>query len=244
LTFKITPEIRRVFDRIFELQTQKAQSTEGASTLKQEARTREAEGDVARPVWRSNIIEALKSWPQSKGTPAQFMAHLKNVKGATEEAKWVDLKSFLEGKASVTRAQVEEFIAKNPLVVDMVTIPESKADPKHLMVRIKGALITGMLLSRCRVSINIRVRTSPKRRRTWLTCGCPVLPAKMDVRYFSVRRSCKANLHQRRSLVWICHAAATKKLRLKTGNGQLRTEREAEKARTLANEYSLPFRQP
>jgi hypothetical protein len=186
LTFKITPEIRRVFDRIFELQTQKAQSTEGASTLKQEARTREAEGDVARPVWRSNIIEALKSWPQSKGTPAQFMAHLKNVKGATEEAKWVDLKSFLEGKASVTRAQVEEFIAKNPLVVDMVTIPESKADPKHLMVRIKGALITGMLLSRCRVSINIRVRTSPKRRRMWLTCGCPVLPAKMDVRYFSV----------------------------------------------------------
>jgi len=117
---EITPEIKRVFDRMFELQAERVQASKGPQTLKQEVEG--PSGEAQAPVWRSNIIEALGDWKQNKGTPAQLMAHLNKTKGAAEEAKWIGLNEFLQGKPTVTRAQIEDFVSKNPYIVSDTTI--------------------------------------------------------------------------------------------------------------------------
>ena len=81
-------------------------------------------GETKAPVWRSNIVEALGDWKQNKGTPAQLMAHLNKTKGAAEEAKWIGLNEFLQDKPTVTRAQIEDFVSKNPYIVSDTTIKE------------------------------------------------------------------------------------------------------------------------
>lgn len=80
--------------------------------------------DDMRPLWRDNIVDALKSW-QRKGTPAQLTAHLAKTKGANDEAKWIGLDDFLAGKSSVTKEEVEAFVKANTVDVQEVVHSES-----------------------------------------------------------------------------------------------------------------------
>ena len=73
-----------------------------------------------KPVWRSNIEDALASW-QNKGTAEQLRAHLAKTRGAMDEAEWIGLDDFLNGKPSVTKAEVADFVARNKVDVQEVT---------------------------------------------------------------------------------------------------------------------------
>ena len=74
---------------------------------------------VEQPLWRSNIEDALQSW-QNKGTAEQLRAHLSKTRGAMDEAEWIELDEFLNGKRSVTKAEVAEFVAANKVEVQEV----------------------------------------------------------------------------------------------------------------------------
>jgi hypothetical protein len=76
--------------------------------------------DEPGPLWRSNIQDALQSW-QNKGTPQQLMAHLQKTRGAMDEAEWIGLAEWLKDKASVTKQEVADFVAKNTVDVQEVT---------------------------------------------------------------------------------------------------------------------------
>lgn len=57
----------------------------------------------------SNINDALRTW-QNKGTPQQLLAHLQKTAGASAQADAIGLKSWLEGKQSVSRQEVADFV--------------------------------------------------------------------------------------------------------------------------------------
>jgi hypothetical protein len=65
------------------------------------------------------VLEALQTW-QGRGTPEQLRAHLAKTKGTKEESDWIGLDKFLEGKTSVTKAEVEDFVAQNAVKVEEV----------------------------------------------------------------------------------------------------------------------------
>lgn len=60
----------------------------------------------------NNIEDAMRTF-QNKGTPQQLMAHLQKHAGAMQQADVIGLKSWLEGKQSVTKQEVMDFLAGN-----------------------------------------------------------------------------------------------------------------------------------
>ena len=94
----------------------------GPARLKQEKGGTPEEG----PVFVDNVIEALKTWAP-KGTPEQLKAHLTKVKGAVAEADWIGLPLFLEGRRSVTRGEVEQFVKDNQVTVREVVLSDEPA---------------------------------------------------------------------------------------------------------------------
>lgn len=83
--------------------------------------------DEMGPVWKDNILESLKTW-QNKGTPDQLRAHLLKTKGTKEYADYIGLDDFLEGKASVTKQEVEKYVKDNQVDLQEVVLGE-KAPP-------------------------------------------------------------------------------------------------------------------
>ena len=81
------------------------------------------------PLWRSTLGPALESWA-NKGTPEQLMAHIAKTKGATEEAKWVELGKFLEGKKTVTKQEVLDYLETNPFILGEVNASGYVGNPK------------------------------------------------------------------------------------------------------------------
>jgi N12 class adenine-specific DNA methylase/2'-5' RNA ligase len=67
----------------------------------------------------SNAEKALETW-QNKGTPAQLLAHLGKFRGAMDEAKWTGLTEWLGALQSVTRAEAQAFLDRNPIEVNEV----------------------------------------------------------------------------------------------------------------------------
>lgn len=86
-------------------------------------------GDNPAPVWKSNILESLKTW-QPKGTPGQLLAHIEKTKGAKDQAKWIGLDDFLKDKPSVTKAEVEQFVRDNAVEVEEVTKANTNENAK------------------------------------------------------------------------------------------------------------------
>lgn len=93
-------------------------------------------GEVIKPTWRrggeqvsfartetdglgfyDTVLEALQTW-QNKGTPDQLRAHLAKTKGTKEEAEWIGLDKFLEGKSTITKADVEDYVAQKRVKVE------------------------------------------------------------------------------------------------------------------------------
>jgi hypothetical protein len=86
------------------------------------------------PVFVDNVIEALRAWAP-KGTPEQLKAHLTKVKGAVAEADWIGLPLFLEGRRSITRGEVEQFVKDNQVTVREVVLSDEYSDsPKQRTV--------------------------------------------------------------------------------------------------------------
>lgn len=141
----IPDNIRRIFDRIFTLEAERQKGATGtvqaetsASTLPDiryqkastgPARLKQEKGGTPEegPVFVDNVIEALKTWAP-KGTPEQLKAHLAKVKGAVAEADWIGLPLFLEGRRSVTRDEVEQFVKDNQVTVREVVLSDEYSD--------------------------------------------------------------------------------------------------------------------
>ncbi|NBW13161.1 MAG: hypothetical protein EBR82_34585, partial [Caulobacteraceae bacterium] len=125
----ITPEARRVYDRIFTLQAErqlrpdtKVSKVQRGSTTLYQTEITPKEG----PVYTDNILEAMKKW-SPKGTVEQLKAHLGKFKGAIAEANWIGLPVFLEGRDRVTRAEVEQFVKDNEISIQEVLLGQPGA---------------------------------------------------------------------------------------------------------------------
>lgn len=115
----------------------------GPSTLRQDV-----EPDIVNevgPLWRSTLGLAMESWP-NKGTPEQLMAHIAKTRGATEEAKWVELNKLLEGKNTVTKQEVMDYLEANPFVLGEVVLQGEKIRYPESEVRLPGGQGEGELV--------------------------------------------------------------------------------------------------
>ena len=99
----------------------------------------------AGPLWRSTLGLAMESWA-NKGTPEQLMAHIAKTKGAAEEAKWVELGTFLEGKKTVTKQEVMDYLEANPFVLGEVVLQGAKIRYPESQHRLPGGQKEGELV--------------------------------------------------------------------------------------------------
>jgi hypothetical protein len=89
----------------------------------------------------SAVEDTVANIQQAKGTGAQFLAQIEKTAGIKpEEIKWTGLDEFLKGKKSVTKAEVQEYLASNRVDVQEVrsTIPRL---PGEEMSGDKGAFL-------------------------------------------------------------------------------------------------------
>jgi hypothetical protein len=89
----------------------------------------------------SAVEDTIANIQQSKGTGSQFLAQIEKTAGIKpEEIKWTGLDEFLKGKKSVTKAEVQEYLASNRVDVQEVrsTIPRL---PGEEMSGDKGAFL-------------------------------------------------------------------------------------------------------
>jgi hypothetical protein len=80
------------------------------------------------PVFNSAVKQAVENIAE-KGTGDQILGTIKNVPGVkANEIKWIGLDTFLEGKKSVTKKEVVDFVNANSLDVSEVTLPRVSED--------------------------------------------------------------------------------------------------------------------
>lgn len=63
------------------------------------------------------VGDAVRSWPQTKGTADQLRAHLAKTKGAMEEAEEIGLREWLKDKVTVTKAAAEEYVQTHEITL-------------------------------------------------------------------------------------------------------------------------------
>lgn len=74
----------------------------------------------------SAVEDTVANIQQAKGSGAQFLAQISKTQGVKpEELKWTGLDEFLKGKKSVTKAEIQDYLASNKVDVQEVrsTIP-------------------------------------------------------------------------------------------------------------------------
>jgi hypothetical protein len=74
------------------------------------------------------------------------MVHIAKTKGATEEAKWVELGTFLEGKKTVTKQEVIDYLEANPFVLGEVALKGEQIRYKDEKHRLPGGSNLGELI--------------------------------------------------------------------------------------------------
>ncbi len=89
----------------------------------------------------SNIAAALERW-QPKGTAEQLKAFLGKTKGASEEAAWIGLDKWLEGKERVTRADVLAFVEERTVTVEETKLSGAGASVQMYSERSEEADVT------------------------------------------------------------------------------------------------------
>jgi hypothetical protein len=73
----------------------------------------------------SAVEETVANLPQAKGTGQQFLAQISKTAGVKpEELQWTGLDEFLKGKKSVTKAEVQDYLAANRVDVQEVRLGE------------------------------------------------------------------------------------------------------------------------
>jgi hypothetical protein len=69
------------------------------------------------------VEEAAMNIPQGRGTGEQFLAQISKTPGVKpEEIKWIGLDDFLQGKKSVTKQEVQDYISRNRVDVQEVQL--------------------------------------------------------------------------------------------------------------------------
>lgn len=119
------------------------QSGAGASKLRQGVEPEIV--NEAGPLWRSTLGLAMESWA-NKGTPEQLMAHIAKTKGATEEARWIELSTLLEGKKTITKQEVMDYLEANPFVLGEVALEREQIRHKDEKLRLPGGSNLGELI--------------------------------------------------------------------------------------------------
>jgi hypothetical protein len=77
----------------------------------------------------SAVEETVANLPQAKGTGQQFLAQISKTAGVKpDEIKWTGLDEFLKGKKSVTKAEVQDYLAANRVDVQEVRLSD-EIDP-------------------------------------------------------------------------------------------------------------------
>jgi hypothetical protein len=76
----------------------------------------------------SAVEETVANLPQAKGTGQQFLAQIGKTAGVKpEEIQWTGLDEFLKGKKSVTKQEVQDYLAANRVDVQEVRLGENFA---------------------------------------------------------------------------------------------------------------------
>jgi hypothetical protein len=76
----------------------------------------------------SAVEETVANLPQAKGTGQQFLAQISKTAGVKpDEIKWTGLDEFLKGKKSVTKAEVQDYLAANRVDVQEVRLGRTPA---------------------------------------------------------------------------------------------------------------------
>jgi hypothetical protein len=71
----------------------------------------------------SAVEETVANLPQAKGTGQQYLAQISKTAGVKpEELQWTGLDEFLKGKKSVTKAEVQDYLAANRVDVQEVRL--------------------------------------------------------------------------------------------------------------------------
>jgi hypothetical protein len=71
----------------------------------------------------SAVEETVANLPQAKGTGQQYLAQISKTAGVKpDEIKWTGLDEFLKGKKSVTKAEVQDYLAANRVDVQEVRL--------------------------------------------------------------------------------------------------------------------------
>lgn len=81
---------------------------------------RSMRADLDKLGYYSKALEAAKSLKQAKGTPEQMLSQLKSAGVKDAEIEATNLRSFLDGKASITRDEIVKHLTENRVGVNEV----------------------------------------------------------------------------------------------------------------------------
>ena len=79
---------------------------------------RYSDRDSYAPVFYSQMAKEIDAMKMDKVGSASILNHLKNRGIKNEEIKWSGIEAFLEGKKSVTKAELQEFLAGSQLQIE------------------------------------------------------------------------------------------------------------------------------
>lgn len=131
------------------LATGAGQAYQGAKALG----TRGSIGPVAKPgpVWRDTLGQAVNEWKQEAGTADQLRAHLGKYR-TREELEHTGLDEWLKQNPRVTKAQVAEYVKKNPLNLEEVVAGDPLPPARESALR-KELLENGLRIQDERANI-------------------------------------------------------------------------------------------
>jgi hypothetical protein len=82
----------------------------------------------------SAVEETVANIPQAKGTGDQFLAQIQKTAGVKpDEIKWTGLDEFLKGKKSVTKQEIQDYLAANR--VDLQEVRLGELSPEQSLAR-------------------------------------------------------------------------------------------------------------
>lgn len=80
---------------------------------------------------RSVLLDAARNLGQAKGSAAQMLAMLRNTAGVKEEEiAWTGLDEFLKSKESVARYEIVDYLEKNQVKIEEVTLGDASTSKK------------------------------------------------------------------------------------------------------------------
>ena len=82
--------------------------------------------DSYAPTFYSHMANTIDEMKQEKIGASSVVSYLKGKGVKNEEIKWTGIEEFLEGKKSVTKAELQEFVANNQLQIEEITLDNNE----------------------------------------------------------------------------------------------------------------------